>query len=133
MHHLRLVGPGSVTRLVVLISGLAVLTACASAPPPPTESLVAARSAIGNAEKADAGRNAAPEISEAREKLTAANTAVEQKDMPSAQRLAEEARVEADLASAKSDEVKARSVNDQLQHDNDALTDELQRKSGSQP
>ena len=133
MHHLRLGDPGSVARVASLISVLAVLSACASPPPPPTESLVAARSAIGNAEKADAGRYAAPEVSEAREKLTAANTAVEQKDMPAAQRLAEEARVEADLATAKSDETKARSVNDQLQHDNDALTDELQRKSGSQP
>jgi hypothetical protein len=110
-----------------------LLGACASAPPPPTESLVAARSAIGSAEKSEAGRYAAPEIGEARDKLTAANAAVAQKDMAGGQRLADESRTEADLASAKTAQVKAESVNAQMQHDNESLVDELQRKSVSQP
>lgn len=123
----------STLRAVAWLSGLLVLSACASTPPVPTESLVAARSAIGNAEKSEAGRYAAPEVGEARDKLAAADAAVTQKDMVGAQRLANESRIEADLASAKTAQVKADSVNAQLQHDNDSLVDELQRKSGSQP
>jgi hypothetical protein len=125
--------PLTTARAAAGLSAIVILSACASAPPAPTEDLVAARSAISSAETSEAGRYSAPEIGEARDKLAAANAAVEKKDMVDAQRLAQEARVEADLASAKTAQVKATSVNDQLQHDNDALVGELQRNSGSQP
>ena len=64
--------------------------------------------------------------------MAAANAAVTQNDMAAAQRLADEARIEANLASAKTAQVKADSVNSQLQHDNQSLVDEMQRKSVSQ-
>jgi hypothetical protein len=121
----------SAVRTIACVSGIVALSACASTPPP-TESLVAARSAISSAETSEAGRYAAPEVGEARDKLAAANTAVTQKDMLGAQRLADEARIEANLASAKTAQVKADSVNSQLQHDNESLVNELQRQSGSQ-
>lgn len=119
--------------LIVLggLTSILVLAACASTPPPPTASLVAARSAITDAEKAEAGRYASPELAEARDKLAAANVAVEEKQMPGAERLADEARVEADLATAKTGQVKAAAVNTDMQHSNDVLTEEMQRKSGS--
>ena len=91
--------------------------------------MAAARLAIGDAEKAGAGRYAAPELSEAREKLTAADSAVESKSMPAAQRLAEQSRVEADLASAKAGEAKAAEVNAEMKESNDALLEEMARKS----
>jgi uncharacterized protein YaiL (DUF2058 family) len=109
-----------------------ILASCASTPPPPTEGLTAAHSAIGNAEKAGAARYAAPELAESQEKLAAANVAVSTKSMPSAERLAEQSRVEADLASAKSAEAKATAANDEMKQSNTELVEEMQRKSGGQ-
>jgi len=122
-------------RILPLAVGIAavLLAACASTPPAPTESLLAARTAIATAEKADAGRYAAQDLGAAREKLTAANSAVEMKNMLGAQRLAEQSRVAADLAAAKTEQAKATAVNDEMKNSNDALVEEMQRKTGSQP
>jgi len=122
-------------RILPLAVGVAavLLAACASTPPAPTESLLAARTAIATAEKADAGRYAAQDLGAAREKLTAANSAVEMKNMLGAQRLAEQSRVAADLAAAKTEQAKATAVNDEMKNSNDALVEEMQRKTGSQP
>ena len=113
------------------LAGALLAAACASTPPP-TASLQAARSAISHAEEADAGRYAAPELSDARERLAVANSAVDQKNMPAAQRLAEESRVDAQLAFSKAERAKAVAVNDQMKHSNSTLIDEMQRKSGDQ-
>ena len=123
-------------RAAVLVTLALILPACASAPPAPTASLGAARLAIGNAEKADAGRYASPELSEARQKLASADLAVTEKSvkgMTSAQRLAEQSRVEADLALAMSIEAKSTAVNDEMKRSNDVLVEEMQRKTGGQP
>jgi hypothetical protein len=114
------------------LAGALLAAACASTPPP-TASLQAARSAISHAEEADAGRYAAPELSDARERLAAANSAVDQKMMPAAQRLAEESRVDAQLAFSKAELAKAVAVNDEMKHSNRTLIEEMQRKSGDQP
>jgi hypothetical protein len=114
------------------LAGALLAAACASTPPP-TASLQAARSAISHAEEADAGRYAAPELSDARERLAAANSAVDQKMMPAAQRLAEESRVDAQLAFSKAERAKAVAVNDEMKHSNSTLIEEMQRKSGDQP
>jgi hypothetical protein len=111
---------------------LVVIAGCASTPPAPMVKLAAARTAIGDAEKADAGRYAAPELTEARNKLVDANTAVEQQHMIMAGNLADESRVEADLAMSKTAESKAASVNEEMKRNNATLVEELQRKSGAQ-
>lgn len=95
--------------------------------------LAAARTAIGEAEKAGAGHDSAPELNEAREKLAAAENAVSQKHMTQAAQLAEQARVEANLASARSGELQAAAINQDMKHSNDALGEELQRASGARP
>jgi len=115
-----------------LLLSVGLVVACASTPPAPTTSLAAARLAISNAEKGDAGRYAAPELSESREKLAAANNAVEQKQMPAAQRLADQSRIEADLSLAKAGEAKANAVNAEMKQSNSVLVEEMQRKSGGQ-
>ena len=127
--------PARRERIFPLAVGVAavLLAGCASTPPAPTESLLAARTAIATAEKADAGRYAAQDLGAAREKLTAANSAVEMKNMLGAQRLAEQSRVAADLAAAKTEQAKATAVNDEMKNSNDALVEEMQRKTGSQP
>ncbi|MEO6078882.1 MAG: DUF4398 domain-containing protein [Steroidobacteraceae bacterium] len=117
-------------RSAASLAALLALAACASAPPAPTASLVDARSAVGNAEKAGAGQYAAAELGEARDKLAAADAAVLQKNMLVAQRMADQSRVEADLATAKTGEAKAFAVNDEMKQGNKALVEELQRKGG---
>jgi hypothetical protein len=70
---------------------------------------------------------------DARERLAAANSAVDQKMMPAAQRLAEESRVDAQLAFSKAELAKAVAVNNEMKHSNSTLIEEMQRKSGDQP
>jgi hypothetical protein len=115
---------------VGLAASVLILSACASTPPP-AASLTAAHSAISEAEKADAGHYAAPELGEAREKLRAADRAVEEKKMDSAQRLAEESLANAELASAKTAEAKGAAVNLEMKQSNAALVEEMQRKTGA--
>jgi hypothetical protein len=104
--------------------------ACASTPPVPAASLQAAQQSIANAERVEAGTHAAAELSEAREKLSAAQRAVEQKQMLTAGRLADEARAEAELAVAKAGVAKANAVNADMERSNATLVEEMQRKTG---
>ncbi len=116
--------------VAVAVSGMLVLTACASAPPPPTASLQAAQQAIVTAEQADAGHYASGELGEARSELTSANAAVAEQHMVVAERLANESRTEAQLAFARTTYIKAKAVNDEMIRGNGALIQELQRGSG---
>jgi hypothetical protein len=109
-------GAGSPLRPLIT-AGLAAIFllagACASTPPAPESALDAARVAILNAEK--------------REKLALADTAVKDEDMVAADRLAQESRVQAELASARTAAAKAASVNDEMRRGDDALAEEMQR------
>lgn len=126
-------GRGSRLRAAFAGIGAALLVgACASTPPAPTAQLQAAQQAISNAERTEAGQYAAGELSEARSKLVAANTAVADERMDAAARLAEESRVGAELASAKTAAVKAKAVNAEMKSSTGTLIDEMQRKSGDQ-
>lgn len=118
-------------RIATCLTGaLLLVAACASTPPAPTETLRAAEQAISSAEKADAGRYAAAELAEARAKLVSANDAVKEEKMLVAERLGQQSRVEADLASARSEAAKAATVNEEMKRGNDALVEETQRSSG---
>jgi hypothetical protein len=123
---------GSRLRTAAGLTGVLMLAACASTPPP-TASLQAAHQAISNAERADAGRYAPAELSEARSKLASADSAVSEQKMTMAEQLAEESRVEAQLASAKTAEFKAKAVNDEMTRSNGTLVEEMQRNSGGKP
>jgi hypothetical protein len=119
-HHLRFAVPA-----ILLFTA-----ACASTPPVPSASLQAAQQSITNAERVEAGTHAAAELSEARAKLSAAQMAVNQKEMLAAGRLADEARAEAELAVAKTGAVKANAVNAEMERSNATLIEEMQRKAG---
>jgi len=119
-------------RAAVGLTGVLVLVACASTPPP-TASLQAAHQAISNAERAEAGRYAPTELGEARTKLASADTAVSEQKMTLAEQFAEESRVEAQLASAKTADLKAKAVNDEMLRSNGTLVEEMQRNSGGTP
>src|SRR5271155_1853766 len=117
---------GSRLRAAVGLTGVLVLVACASTPPP-TASLQAAHQAISNAERAEAGRYAPAELGEARTKLASADTAVSEQKMTMAEELADESRVEAQLASAMTVDLKAKAVNEEMLRSNGTLVEEMQR------
>ena len=106
---------------------LLLVGACASAPPAPDSALDAAKVAISNAEKAEAGKYASSELGEARERLALADNAVRDEDMVAAERFARESQVEAELASARTAAAKAKSVNEEMERGADALSEEMQR------
>jgi hypothetical protein len=114
------------------IAGTFLVAACASTPPAPTAALDAAHLAITNAERADAGHYASDELAEARIKLESANSAVADKRMTSAERLANESRTEAELASARTTEIKAKAVNAEMQRGTGTLIEEMDRHAGEQ-
>lgn len=127
--------PGKCTsmRTGLVIAGLIgamTLSACASTPPAPSASLQAARQAISNADRAEAGRYATSELAEARLKLAAADSAVVDEKMLLAERLADQSRAEAELASARTAAAKARAVNDEMKTSTGTLIEEMQRSSG---
>ena len=121
------------TPLPLAFAGMFLLAGCADTPPAPTGQLGAAHQAIVSAETAGAGRYAPGEIAEARSKLADASREVTGGHMVAAKRLAVESRVEAELASATTSAAKATAVNADLQRGNNALIDEMQRHTGTNP
>jgi hypothetical protein len=118
-------------RLRFVVPGLLIfVAACASTPPVPEVSLQSAQQAIANAERVDAASLAPVELGEARAKLAAAQKAVEQEHMVAAAQFADEARVEADLAAAKTGAAKALAVNQDIKKGTATLVEEMQRKTG---
>lgn len=117
----------------LIAGGMLALSACAAAPPAPTAALQAADIAIANADKDGATDYAPLEMRSAHEKIAAARESAAQPDderVMQSRRLADEARADADLASAKAHLAKADAVNQELQKNSDTLRQEIQRGSG---
>ena len=111
------------------LTGALLIAACATTPPEPTVALKAAEQAIATADRTPA-TSVAPELTEARTKLTAAQGAAAKKDMALSERLAMESRIDAELALAKSQAAAAKTVNDEMKRSNATLAQEMQRTSG---
>ena len=119
---------GSPWHLALPAIGIFLSAACASVPPP-TIALQAAEQAISNAEQARVADYASPELSAARQNLAAAHTAVKDEKMTLAERLAEQAKADAELATAKSAAAKAAVINDDMRKGNTTLKQEMQRNN----
>jgi putative cell wall-binding protein len=115
---------------IVGLGAALLFVSCASTPPAPTAAMSAAEQAIAAADRTRVADSASPELSEARQKLTAAQGAVQEKRMLDAERLAEESRADAELASAKIEASKAKAINDEIKHSTETLRQEMQRKPG---
>lgn len=111
------------------IAGVLLLAACASTPEP-TVALKAAEQAIAAADRTRVADTASPELSEAREKLAAAQSAAQAERMVESERLAVESRVDAELAFARIEAAKARAVNEEMERSTDTLTQEMNRNAG---
>jgi outer membrane PBP1 activator LpoA protein len=121
----------TISAAVTLVMASVLLVACASTPPP-TQQITAAEVAIAHAEQAQVADYASPELGEAREKLTAARAAVVKEDMKTAKRLAEQSALDADLATAKLNAAKAKTVNDEMLKSTSVIKQEMQRNPGVQ-
>ena len=117
---------------LVGLAGALLLASCASTPPPAV-ALSEAKQAIDVADQAHIADATSPELAQARTKLAAANAAVQAKNMVQAERLAQEARVSAELATAQSAVAKNQAVNDEMLHSTQTLSDEMQRNTGTTP
>jgi hypothetical protein len=115
---------------ITLTLSVLALVACASTPKAPTQAIQAAEQAIATADQARVVEFASAELTEAREKLSAAKHAVEDKKMVLAERLANESRADADLAVAKGEAAKAAVVNDDMRKSTHVLKQEMNRKTG---
>ncbi len=110
-----------------MVASFAFLSACASAPVAPTVSLTEASQAIARAEQSDGRQYAPGELDQAKQKMTLAERAVAQEDMWEAERLANEAKVTAELVLAKTESAKAAEINREMDRGTRALTDEMRR------
>ena len=119
------------SRRTRLAAGLAftfvMLGACATTPMAPPDSLAAARQAIATAEKSDARKFASADLDEANQRLAQAERAVTAEDMVQADRFAQQSRVSAELASARTESAKAAEINREMSLGAEALRDEMQR------
>jgi hypothetical protein len=111
--------------LILLVCGTAF-----AGKPVPTTNLESAKQAIANAERVEAASFAAVDLGEARSKLAAAQQAVSEKEMIAAAQFADEARVAAELAAARTSAAKAIAVNKDIKRSTDTLVEEMQRKTG---
>jgi hypothetical protein len=115
---------------ITAVGSMLLLASCATTPPEPTVALKSAEQAIAAADRARIADATSPELNEAREKLAAARNAARAKDMAGAERLALEARVDAELASARNDAAKAQAFNEEIKQGTATLVQEMQRKTG---
>ena len=117
-------------RIAVPAVLLVLLGACASTPPPPTESLTGARLAIATAEQSDARQYASAELDEARRQLSMAERAVGSERMIEADRHARQSQIAAELATARTGAAKAEEINYEIRRSTEALLEEMRRTGG---
>jgi hypothetical protein len=109
------------------VAGLALLTACASTPPPTAEMAVG-RAAVERA-TGPAAAEAPVEMAAARDKITRANAAFAKEDYALARQLATEAEADATLAEAKSRAVRSSRALAEVQDALRMLREEMARKT----
>jgi len=117
-------------KFALAIAATLQLTACATTSDPPYAALQSAQTAIKQAEQARVEPEASGEMVEAQQKLAAANEAVQHEDMDRAAVLAQESRVAAELALAKSEAAKADRVNAEIEASTDELEDQFEGNDG---
>lgn len=116
-------------RFAALSAVVVLLAACASAPVPNQE-IQAAQQALNRAQNTEIPLEGQVDLNRAREKLAAAERAVEDKDNERALRLAEQARADAELAVAKAESHRAKQSAEEMQRSIQSLQQEIQHGTG---
>jgi len=115
------------------VAGALLLAACASSPPAAKVAMSAARQAIALADQAHITDPASPELAEARIRLAAADAALRSGHMLAAERLAQESRVDAELAVAQANASHDHTVNAEMLPGTDAVAQQVQPLAGAKP
>jgi membrane-bound lytic murein transglycosylase len=121
-------------RLTLICAGCscALLAACASEGPRPTEQLTAARTLVTQADKSEAQRYDAADLQKAHDELNGAETADSQRKYNDARRLAESAAVDADVAAARAQAATAQHAAHEVEQSNAALRTESARAAAAE-
>lgn len=114
--------------LPLVASGLLLGMGCASVPEPVAE-MASARTAVSAIEGGDARMLAPVELDRAKTKLQRAEKAVARKDYAEAKRLADESLADAQLATAKTNSIKAQRSAEELEQSLSVLRSEIERAS----
>jgi hypothetical protein len=116
---------------IITLSALALTCAlsagCATQGPIPTEQLTKARVLVEQADKADAQRYAPADLQRAHDELSSADKAVSDHKYDDARRYAENAQVDADLASARASSGEAMHAAREVSRGIDSLKQESER------
>ncbi len=113
-------------RGALAVASFALLAGCASTQAP-IEQMAVTKAAVNNARSAGGNELAPLQFKSAMEKLQAAERAMADKNYELAKRLAEQAEVDAKLASSMANSVKAQKAADALQEDVRVLRQEINR------
>ncbi len=111
--------------LMVTVFSAALLAGCGSSKQPPTEKMATAESYINTARETEA--RDLVELRRAEDKLSQAKAAVAEEEYEVAERLAEQALIDARLAEAKAESNAARQATEDLRDSIDTLRREVNR------
>lgn len=120
---------GSLVRQLSLAAAATVLLAGCASTQAPTEQMALSKAAVNNAMSLGGNEFAPIELKSAMDKLDAAERAMAAKNYELAQQMAEQAEVDAKLASAIARSTKAQKAADALQEDIRVLRQEIDRNT----
>lgn len=115
-------------KLGILLGSAALLAACAGVQPP-LDQMATSKAAVNTAISAGANEFAPALIKAAMGKMTRAEKAMSDKNYETAKQQAEQAQVDAQLATAMSNSAKAKKAEDALKEDSRILRQELDRQN----
>jgi membrane-bound lytic murein transglycosylase len=113
--------------MIAALASAAVAAGCASKPPRPTEEMTRAQTLLDQAEQSGAQQFAAAELTQARQKLKAADDATDKGNTVVAARLASEATADARLAVARTNAGKAATAAGEVSESVETLRREANR------
>jgi predicted S18 family serine protease len=120
---------GRILKLAGLVIAAATLTACSSLPPP-VEQMAVTRTTVERVSSAPNAVDAAPvELSQARDKLTRAERAMNDKDYVSARRLGAEAEADARVAESRASAMRGERALKEVRDSIRSLQDEINRRA----
>lgn len=115
-------------KIGITLGATVFMMGCASVPAP-TGQMAVSKVAVSDASKAGGNEFAPLQLKSAMEKMDGAERAMAAKDYELARQLAEQAQVDAQLASATALSAKAQKAANAVQEDSHALRQEIDRKT----